>query len=341
MAGNNWKQCIHCGAEIPENAKFCNACGKRQNANGKYSIYSGQEFIQSDTHVPYWCGNCHKEGPYDGSCPVCGSTIKKYNRMFERKPPKGICALCKNKLTESTKFQLSDAVICKECEEKSLSNLSHPHRRTLATMKEAIQLAQRYRMQINSFSTTDSAFDRLFVDSNNKKWYVANAKSSDYHTPVIFEYGELLDYTISQNQTTIQKSGAGKAVVGGLLFGGIGAIAGGLSGRKTQEAICELSITIKVKSEWVDSIKIEIIKDIVEYGTARYNLYMAHFDSLITLLDEILAENGRISSSKSANEPQTMNPSPADELLKYKQLLDCGAITQEEFDAKKKQLLNL
>ena len=33
--------------------------------------------------------------------------------------------------------------------------------------------------------------------------------------------------------------------------------------------------------------------------------------------------------------------SNADELKKYKELLDSGVITQEEFDAKKKQLLNL
>ena len=33
--------------------------------------------------------------------------------------------------------------------------------------------------------------------------------------------------------------------------------------------------------------------------------------------------------------------SSADELKKYKDLLDSGAITQEEFDAKKKQLLGL
>ena len=31
----------------------------------------------------------------------------------------------------------------------------------------------------------------------------------------------------------------------------------------------------------------------------------------------------------------------ADQLKKYKDLLDAGAITQEEFDAKKKQLLGL
>lgn len=33
--------------------------------------------------------------------------------------------------------------------------------------------------------------------------------------------------------------------------------------------------------------------------------------------------------------------SSADEILKYKELLDSGVITQEEFDAKKKQLLGL
>ena len=33
--------------------------------------------------------------------------------------------------------------------------------------------------------------------------------------------------------------------------------------------------------------------------------------------------------------------SPADELLKYKGLFDAGVLTQEEFEAKKKQLLGL
>lgn len=33
--------------------------------------------------------------------------------------------------------------------------------------------------------------------------------------------------------------------------------------------------------------------------------------------------------------------SPADEIKKYKELLDMGAITQEEFESKKQQLLNL
>lgn len=50
--------------------------------------------------------------------------------------------------------------------------------------------------------------------------------------------------------------------------------------------------------------------------------------------------------SESKNKPAEAAPAPApvsaaDEILKFKQLLDMGAITQEEFDAKKKQLLGL
>ena len=39
--------------------------------------------------------------------------------------------------------------------------------------------------------------------------------------------------------------------------------------------------------------------------------------------------------------PATVSVSSADELKKFKELLDMGAITQEEFDAKKKQILGL
>ncbi|MBQ7596380.1 MAG: SHOCT domain-containing protein [Clostridia bacterium] len=70
---------------------------------------------------------------------------------------------------------------------------------------------------------------------------------------------------------------------------------------------------------------------------------------LSTLFIRYLAELGE-NTQKTANatmtqaETQTQssqNPSVTQELLEYKHLLDEGVITQEEFDAKKKQLLNL
>ena len=46
-------------------------------------------------------------------------------------------------------------------------------------------------------------------------------------------------------------------------------------------------------------------------------------------------------TSKATNTVSQEQPKATDELIKYKELLDSGVITQEEFDAKKKQLLGL
>ena len=66
-----------------------------------------------------------------------------------------------------------------------------------------------------------------------------------------------------------------------------------------------------------------------------------------TVVQEVkVAVQNNIQNTQNNYESLTVHQAPsspavADELLKFKQLLDMGAITQEEFDAKKKQLLEL
>ncbi len=57
-------------------------------------------------------------------------------------------------------------------------------------------------------------------------------------------------------------------------------------------------------------------------------------------INEAIAEYKKKSSAP-ATAVVVNNTSAADELKKFKELLDCGIISQEEFDAKKKQLLGL
>lgn len=49
----------------------------------------------------------------------------------------------------------------------------------------------------------------------------------------------------------------------------------------------------------------------------------------------------RVDHYKNAKNAPVAASTPADEIKKYKELLDMGVISQEEFDAKKKQLLGL
>lgn len=65
--------------------------------------------------------------------------------------------------------------------------------------------------------------------------------------------------------------------------------------------------------------------------TPEYN------DAARTMRDYIEVEIQRATAAE-ASVPQ---PSAADEIKKFKELLDSGIITQEEFDAKKKQLLGI
>ena len=67
--------------------------------------------------------------------------------------------------------------------------------------------------------------------------------------------------------------------------------------------------------------------------------FVANRNEVFSAISSCLIERQGNSSVKPENQNTTLNN--ADELKKYKELLDSGIITQEEFDAKKKQLLGL
>ncbi len=66
-------------------------------------------------------------------------------------------------------------------------------------------------------------------------------------------------------------------------------------------------------------------------------LFIKNQKEVYDILNNLLAER----QDKRQNDNVIVNQSNADELRKFKDLLDSGVITQEEFDAKKKQLLRL
>ena len=69
-------------------------------------------------------------------------------------------------------------------------------------------------------------------------------------------------------------------------------------------------------------------------------LMIKNSEEIHTAISQLLLERQNMKSSKPV-EKEIIPQTNADELKKYKELLDMGVITQEEFDAKKKQLLGL
>lgn len=121
--------------------------------------------------------------------------------------------------------------------------------------------------------------------------------------------------------TTKTKGRAGSALVGGMIAGPVGAMVGGSRNKKstTTSNANEIDSTaiLTVSDEKLDEYKISL-----NAKTPFINFLKINFLHKINL------------TSKS-------DSSPADEIAKYKTLADQNIITKDEFEAKKKQLLNL
>lgn len=102
----------------------------------------------------------------------------------------------------------------------------------------------------------------------------------------------------------------------------------------------------KLKSFSYDSINIVssrgailIIKTLRDQDLMLGNIYQEKVDEAVYEINSIVHKYKSDGSPELAKVIQ--QTSSADELKKFKELLDMGIITQEEFDAKKKQLLGL
>ena len=75
-------------------------------------------------------------------------------------------------------------------------------------------------------------------------------------------------------------------------------------------------------------------------GVIRFK-WIENNEEIRRILSKLIMQRQEDAKKQIVSSPVAESTSNADELKKYKELLDSGVITQEEFDAKKKQLLGL
>lgn len=138
---------------------------------------------------------------------------------------------------------------------------------------------------------------------------------------------------------------AGKAAAGAILFGPAGAIVGGMMGKKGKDYCQSLMVRLRFKST-PEYQQIRLIETKTKLGSTIYRLSYQIAKRIQEICNEIILSNGIVTKPEEpalsdTPELSSQNYSVADEIAKFKALLDDGAITQEEYDAKKKQLLGL
>lgn len=234
------------------------------------------------------------------------------------------CSICSN--TKISK-RLVDGMVCQDCLNKSRMLSLNWKTESITKVKACIKETEDYEKLKQIFIPEKTIKKMLCIDYTHKMWSVPNINT-------IFLFDDIVNYEIIEDGTSVMSGGLGRAIVGGMAFGGAGAIVGGVTGAKiTKQNINELGVKIVTRNPRYPSMYINILKhNKVKQGSILYNEAQGILRQIMTELT--------LMQDTLKREPHSVG-SDVGELIQYKELLDKGILTQEEFDTKKKQILKL
>ena len=253
----------------------------------------------------------------------------------------GVCSLCgasgKGKV-------ISSGFLCNACAKKCAPYLVGVSWKAVTPQwaKEVIDVYERDVARSKQFVLDRFVNVCIDVDEHHRYWKPTEVPFWECQLGVeyILSYDQIRGFELLQNGETVTSGGLEEAIAGGLLFGKTGAIVGGLTAdRRTNYVIKEYKIRIDVEHPSLTEVMLYILPKgcIVKTSDPDFRgYYVKRAKAVLSFLDSVVNENKP--KVKKTGAPHL---SAADEILQFKQLMDQGIITAEEFRAKKKQLLNL
>lgn len=240
------------------------------------------------------------------------------------------CPLCGRKFSLTTiKFKINpDETICMNCVLLA-GGVDKAKNKTIKDVEALICEKKKQKEDLEKeFSPTKTVANTIEIDEENRKLRPVG----DYYKRDIVSIDSIKSFEIIQNGQSISSGSLGRAVVGGVLFGGAGAVVGALTGRKSKTKITELRIKLTIDDINNPVFYIPILAKEVYSDTADYHVAAQAAEEVISTIDVMISKN---------QAPEGQTSSAADEIRKYKELMDDGIISAEEFEVKKKELLNL
>lgn len=273
------------------------------------------------------------------------------------------CVICGKKIGWFIKTQLFDGVLCENCASKlGIQDKFHSDIVTVKTAKKAfndhktidlkkLMVEQKksrkeaketenanYQKQKQQFLKDGSfKYGKLYLDDKAQKILF---DKSLLETFAFYDYSDFTGYKKILIPGTREKHhGIARGITGGIIAGPAGAVVGAVTGGKQYSVVNQLSLELYFKNK--DSREIKFLTSSTKTDSFIYRNIYKSFNEVAQKLDEVLKSNQKKSpvQSKPNNQPDKLDS--ADEIRKFKKLADDGIITQDEFEAKKKQLLGL
>lgn len=167
--------------------------------------------------------------------------------------------------------------------------------------------------------------------------YDTDAEKFDLETYDV-RYPKYTSKTETKTTGTIKTKGRmGSALVGGALAGPVGATIGASRGKKSTVDLTTKDVTITKGPMFVKDPILTVKLRSIETGSVKA------FHAVATVGKKLDDANAFFKFREGRQNVEQLQPeqSPVEQVKELKELLDLGIITQEEFDTKKKELLNL
>ena len=171
------------------------------------------------------------------------------------------------------------------------------------------------------------------IDKRNKK--VAICDIYPINKVNILKFTDIIDCEILEDNNTIMKGGVGRAIVGGALAGGVGAIVGANT-RKSKNITNSLQLRIITTDVSKSLYTINLIKKETKRDSIEYKQAINFANNVYATVMSIINDN----NNKGVKKMVQNNEDFIEQLERLSKLKDSGAITQEEFEISKKKILD-
>ena len=279
-----------------------------------------------------------------------------------------ICGVCKADLGIFTKKHACfDGYICDECfqqaklpaSKRSCTSINEIKKRIFN--KENVMMEEQNKIKVQHADAERLAIEKKLTDYEGIiKIGFENFKFKLYRSETIFDFEQLLSFEYIEIEHLEQKSvsntkvnnGISRSIVGGLIAGDAGAIVGAGTARttiKTEGVINKFIDKMQIRLVIAPNAQVytlDFLTTPTAIGSDKYNLAYEKAQRILSLLNKIEKSNkDKVTTQETSRITQhteiNNHVSTIEQIKQYKELLDIGAITQEEYNFKKKQLLGL
>ncbi|MGL5480093.1 MAG: zinc-ribbon domain-containing protein [Clostridium sp.] len=200
------------------------------------------------------------------------------------------CGMCGGK-TGLGSMKCADGILCNSCFKKVYKTSNGLVRNlTLDDIKRKSSEEERAEEIYNNFKATKKIGKYFTMNEHDRLWFIPNG-ILDKSIPKIYSFDDIVSYELIEDNDCIVKGGLGRAIVGGALLGGVGAVVGSTTGtKKSKKVITKLIVKITVNNIENPVVYIDIINKPTQSASIAYTTKFKEAQEIISVLELIVKQ---------------------------------------------------